>query len=901
MIPKFIKAGVITLLLALTLGLATVEPVLAQSTGKGAPVPFLVSLITALGGSDSTVTGDAPLGTNPKQQADVFTRADDPGDLGFMKTMWGFTRQLTNVMVVVFLFIAAAATTLNFQVSTYGIKKTLPSVLLATLYANFSYAIAKLFDQVNLAVFGAFTGTGASDQAGNALKLMSHFMQGPLYDRWQLVGTTGNDALKNNILAILALAVMAVLALGLLLLVLLFIVRNYFLAMLIAIAPLAFMSLAMPFTQAAFKKWWDQFIRWMFFPAIAGFWLYMGGVALTAAGISGGLIGIVMAALILWVAIRTPFTIGAGVAAAAGFITGYATRGLGMAGRAAGKTGKFAANTTLGGTWDQIRLRTAAGYEQTLLGRAARGRRQARTRLEKNVELERGRAAWTPTQMRDKRNPFLRLNNMFQNYMATNVGHMEADLAVKEGRNKRETATGQRNASKTGAGQRRATLTANDKIETDVAETQFKQAQLAAEVEARRNNPLSLALGHAQEAVAGLEDSIAGITALYKKQALEEGESLRQLRRIGMARKALGEQSYQREMGLIKKEAREGSDEIATAIGDELVQAMGEGIAEGGFNQAKLRRAMVELSGSSQDIEETMKSISERDLTNYQARKMMAEDALASYPIMAKGHDMNQTQFGDYLTAEEAITIDPTGEMSYQDNEQGKQLKMAAQKMGIGHLSVAEQVDAIREHTSNNNKEFRSAARINAQKTMGKSRASRISLTAEELSDESAHGLVRDETKDIIAGLKAMENPGASNINNIGNHLDNEDSDVESMKTKGAVDSMHGLVRRFKAKSGQQAIFSEYSSMMATLAPILQARGYNPSDMNKVRMVIPGSKGVTIGRAIAHLGTGGEFKDSTGTRVITNVPELIRDAVVEELTPHLRLKDDSSTGIVAPK
>lgn len=567
-----------------------------ETDANQAPVPGIDAVVDLLGG-DPNVSGSNPIGDD-----DVFSRANSPQDLGFMKIMWDLTRKMSNVIVVVAFFMAAVATTLNFQISTYGIKKTLPSVLLATLYANFSYAIAQVFNNINHAIFNAFTGN-----ANSAAQLMANFIKGPLDNQWSGINL---EAGWDNIQAIIVLVFMVVLALGLWLLVFLFYIRNYILAMLVAIAPLAFMSLALPFTASAFRKWWDQFIKWTFFPAVAGFWLYLGAVALLAMGTTGGLVALVFTGLILWTAIRTPFTLGGGVGAVAGFITGN------QLSQAAVKNAKLQG---------AIVAQNAPILGSTLRGFSTWGKiNEARLKEAQSGGVMKRRVAPKLVQKGDWADSFRYLN-----YLRKGLGHIGTlgfahDLVAK---NVNKLAFG-----KIGKLQEQASV-ADEEVSHDVEEG--KRAQ-------REDASFKARVGELNAAKQTLSETMSAIAAEAEEGALASNKMLREERELARQRKTIAENMKNT---LINDLAGEGANR-ETDLHKKIQARLGAQIKRSGY--ANLAEAMASTSNNSRISAEQLQTVLDEQNLNAADRNVMNHQLIMD---LAKGK-INPSQLNPAQTKE---------------------------------------------------------------------------------------------------------------------------------------------------------------------------------------------------------------------------------------------------------
>ena len=263
------------------------------------------------------------IGINSPDKVNELINAGDyiqaePRDYAWIYTGWTIIRQMSNILVLVFLFIASAATTLNLQIGTYGIKRMLPTIITGTILANMSREITSIFLSVQHALSSGFI----SMAGGNTANGLWGNLSAPVRTALQTVQPT--STISGVVGGIIYLILATVGTIALLLLLLLFWVRKIILGFLIILAPLAFLSMAAPFSQGMFRKWWSEYIKWMFMPAISAFFISVGGIIVASVMSAGAFsfIAFLAALLSIYLAIKTPFMMGGLVGAAAGFIAG---------------------------------------------------------------------------------------------------------------------------------------------------------------------------------------------------------------------------------------------------------------------------------------------------------------------------------------------------------------------------------------------------------------------------------------------------------------------------------------------------------------------------------------------------------------------------------------------------
>jgi hypothetical protein len=85
-----------------------------------------------------------------------------------------------------------------------------------------------------------------------------------------------NDAFVAMIIGMITSAILlAIAAFSLIALAVMLLIRYLYMTFLLILLPLAWLAWVFPGVSSYFKKWWDLFLRWTFFPAIALFFIYL--------------------------------------------------------------------------------------------------------------------------------------------------------------------------------------------------------------------------------------------------------------------------------------------------------------------------------------------------------------------------------------------------------------------------------------------------------------------------------------------------------------------------------------------------------------------------------------------------------------------------------------------------
>lgn len=194
---------------------------------------------------------------------------------------WSAFRNIANVAFAVLFIIVIYSQLTGMGVSNYGIKKTLPRMVVAAIFVNLSFFVCQLAIDASQILGSAINGFLQNVPVGGNTSI----------DQWEdvfgkvLAGTALVAGAATAVAAtILALSISLPLVLAFLAAVLMTIIilvgREAAIVILIVLSPLAFVAYLLPNTEKWFKKWYQIFgALLMVFPIIA---LLYGGGALTA-------------------------------------------------------------------------------------------------------------------------------------------------------------------------------------------------------------------------------------------------------------------------------------------------------------------------------------------------------------------------------------------------------------------------------------------------------------------------------------------------------------------------------------------------------------------------------------------------------------------------------------------
>jgi len=233
-----------------------------------------------------------------------------PGSLGkIISDIWQTMMNLVNSLVLIALVYVAFMNILRVQLDSYAVKKILPTFIMAVILANFSFLISRIvidFGSVAISIFllgdtqtnigSVFDGLVGEQvlPPGSQVPESNYFMYTVSYDIKQLMAISG------SILVFI--------------LAFIFLIRNYMIYFLVAIAPIAFMAMVLPMTKKYFQQWWSNMFKWVFMPVVSVFWLWLAGRFASAIEPGGiWIIPLGFVGLCFYMAITSPFKIGGAV------------------------------------------------------------------------------------------------------------------------------------------------------------------------------------------------------------------------------------------------------------------------------------------------------------------------------------------------------------------------------------------------------------------------------------------------------------------------------------------------------------------------------------------------------------------------------------------------------------
>lgn len=188
--------------------------------------------------------------------------------------VWQYARNITNIIFVIFLLIVIYSQLTGFGINNYGIKRVLPRLIIAVLLVNLSFIICSLAVDVSNIIGNSLRSFFATIQenvvaSGEASEAISNFsmssflatvISGGAIAGVVISAVGGGGYLFFMLLIVLVSAIIAV-ATGLITIS----ARQALVALLIMIAPLAFVAYLLPNTEKWFTRWKDLLFRMLIF------------------------------------------------------------------------------------------------------------------------------------------------------------------------------------------------------------------------------------------------------------------------------------------------------------------------------------------------------------------------------------------------------------------------------------------------------------------------------------------------------------------------------------------------------------------------------------------------------------------------------------------------------------
>lgn len=192
--------------------------------------------------------------------------------------IWKYCRGLTNIVFIIFLLIVVYSQITGYGISNYGIKRTLPKLIVAALMVNLSFLICSLAVDVSNIVGNGLRGifatvaesaniggaAGAIGDMSREMKMSYAGVYSSLAGGTALTLGAGAIALESGAIWMLIPTVLgAIVAVGSGLITIA--LRQAVVALLIMISPLVMVANILPNTEQWFKKWKDLLYKMLIF------------------------------------------------------------------------------------------------------------------------------------------------------------------------------------------------------------------------------------------------------------------------------------------------------------------------------------------------------------------------------------------------------------------------------------------------------------------------------------------------------------------------------------------------------------------------------------------------------------------------------------------------------------
>lgn len=187
--------------------------------------------------------------------------------------IWKYCLNITNIVFIIFLLVVIYSQLTGFGINNYGVKKALPKLIVAAILVNLSFLICVIAVDVSNIIGKSLRGVFISVQEATiaASGNTSLGMHVPLATMYSALAGGATLAIGAAFIAFetgaiwmlipVAFGAIVSVASGLITIAM----RQAVVALLIMIAPLAFVAYILPNTEGLFKKWKSLFIRMLTF------------------------------------------------------------------------------------------------------------------------------------------------------------------------------------------------------------------------------------------------------------------------------------------------------------------------------------------------------------------------------------------------------------------------------------------------------------------------------------------------------------------------------------------------------------------------------------------------------------------------------------------------------------
>lgn len=201
-----------------------------------------------------------------------------------VKIGWTITRDLANLGFVLIMIIMAVATIVRYE--KYAVQKLLPLLIGAAILVNFSLTIAGVFLNFSNILSRTFTKelttghiadvlAGAFNPQRLLLKEENPLPPDPASQGNSISGNFSYTVLGSIAGLVFNIVFVLIATLSMFTLALMLFYRYLVLSFLLVLAPLAWLFWVFPDLQHLSTKWWNEFLKWVFFLPASTFFLYL--------------------------------------------------------------------------------------------------------------------------------------------------------------------------------------------------------------------------------------------------------------------------------------------------------------------------------------------------------------------------------------------------------------------------------------------------------------------------------------------------------------------------------------------------------------------------------------------------------------------------------------------------
>ena len=192
-----------------------------------------------------------------------------------IRVVWQYLRNITNVVFIIFLLIVIYSQLTGFGINNYGIKKVLPRIIVSAILVNLSFVICILAVDVSNILGSSFRGLFSSIQeqaiANSTISQAAAdtSVAGIVATILGVgtIGTIGALTIAGGWSGLLWLLIPVILsgAIAIISAVITMAARQALILLLVMVSPLAFVAYLLPNTERWFQRWYQLFMRMLFF------------------------------------------------------------------------------------------------------------------------------------------------------------------------------------------------------------------------------------------------------------------------------------------------------------------------------------------------------------------------------------------------------------------------------------------------------------------------------------------------------------------------------------------------------------------------------------------------------------------------------------------------------------